>query len=879
MDSALAEAGTTQGGGGSLLRAVTYDDTENDGNGGSGFAGSGDIEFLWVQAFQVQPTGESLTSITVRITRQGTANEPFDFIIYADPTQDGDMRDAIPIATIPSNSPAAFNFVSHSFPTPLNVGRPGNWFGIGVAKFVNPGAVLDQGYPARIDTLGVPSGNAWAFWPCCDFLPVLRYPLSGNAGVVRQTSYDFVNRGVGDTPVSILPDYAAAITRAATQADTTSVLPATFDLAFGAAIEDRTLVPADITFSGTSTVTDFDLTGSGTSWQITVNAATPGTITPEIAAEASWNALDVISRNLDGTTESVTLLAPPTALCQNVTIQLDGSGSATLAASAVDNGSFGDLTIASVSVSPDTFDCSNLGANTVTLTVTDADGATGTCEATVTVEDNIDPTFTQCPPAILPPGRVLVANSASGFDPSLDSAWNDPASFGTDNCGAGLDVSYTPSVFGPGCTTVTVTLTDDGGNTAECTFEVVIGSDDGGTAYMDSSFLQDGNLYEAPGAPGTGGTVLIANRRAQVGDDARDLELRSVLGFTTVLGCRGITDARLRLPIETKVGDVSNLGDLVVELAVPFFGPTAGWQAEDFEAAADFTPVATIPNATVAAALPGEAIVALLDPAAWSLIPTTGNAQFRLRFTNPTDGNAAADFVTFGAGGVTNSNRFRRTDLVLSTLLPTDLGCGDNPAGSSASEPLDPIYSTPNNDGFVVEYTAGAGVGNLVDATNQIIELGDSALDQQVKALLSFDTSVMNAYPGAEIVSASICVTLERPLGDPSTLGRVYVEMLCPNLAMNFGTSPGLEMEDFESHAYIADATAAVPVLPAAAGETVCWPLSAEALAAIQRTGSTQFRLRFEQGDNGNQAKDALRLFSGNASGMVRARLELEVAP
>ena len=38
------------------------------------------------------------------------------------------------------------------------------------------------------------------------------------------------------------------------------------------------------------------------------------------------------------------------------------------------------------------FDCTDVGANTVTLTVTDNNSNVSTCTATITVEDNVAPT-------------------------------------------------------------------------------------------------------------------------------------------------------------------------------------------------------------------------------------------------------------------------------------------------------------------------------------------------------------------------------------------------------------------------------------------------------------------------------------------------------
>src|SRR5581483_6072092 len=81
----------------------------------------------------------------------------------------------------------------------------------------------------------------------------------------------------------------------------------------------------------------------------------------------------------------------PTAICKNVTIQLDASGNASITAAQVNNGSSDNCGIASMSVSPNSFTCANVGDNNVTLTVTDVNGNTSTCGAIVTVQDNVAP--------------------------------------------------------------------------------------------------------------------------------------------------------------------------------------------------------------------------------------------------------------------------------------------------------------------------------------------------------------------------------------------------------------------------------------------------------------------------------------------------------
>src|SRR5207237_4881263 len=87
---------------------------------------------------------------------------------------------------------------------------------------------------------------------------------------------------------------------------------------------------------------------------------------------------------------------PPTAVCTNLAVQLHDGGHATITPAQIDNGSADACGIASLSLSQTNFDCTNIGANSVTLTVTDNNGNTSTCTATVTVVDDQKPTIV-CP--------------------------------------------------------------------------------------------------------------------------------------------------------------------------------------------------------------------------------------------------------------------------------------------------------------------------------------------------------------------------------------------------------------------------------------------------------------------------------------------------
>ncbi|MCW5520262.1 HYR domain-containing protein [Aureitalea sp. L0-47] len=157
---------------------------------------------------------------------------------------------------------------------------------------------------------------------------------------------------------------------------------------------------------------------------------------------------------------------PPVAICQDITVQLDANGMASITAAQIDNGSTDNCGIASLSVSPSTFDCSNVGANTVTLTVTDTSGNSSTCTATVTVEDNVPPV------AMCVPDFTLLLDAMGNA--SLTAMDIDNGS--TDACGI-ASLSISPSTFdcsNVGPNTVTLTVTDVNGNVSTCTTVVTV---------------------------------------------------------------------------------------------------------------------------------------------------------------------------------------------------------------------------------------------------------------------------------------------------------------------------------------------------------------------------------------------------------------------
>jgi gliding motility-associated-like protein len=167
-------------------------------------------------------------------------------------------------------------------------------------------------------------------------------------------------------------------------------------------------------------------------------------------------------------TASITLrdAVAPVAVTRPVTLQLNASGTATLTAAQVDNGSSDNCSIATMIVSPNTFTCANVGTNTVTLTVTDASGNSSTpVTAVVTVQDQVDPTVVTQP--------VTVQLSSAGTASITAAQVNNNSS---DNCSIAT-MTVSPNTFtcaNLGANTVTLTVTDVNGNISTGTAVVTV---------------------------------------------------------------------------------------------------------------------------------------------------------------------------------------------------------------------------------------------------------------------------------------------------------------------------------------------------------------------------------------------------------------------
>ncbi|MEM6963465.1 MAG: HYR domain-containing protein [Bacteroidota bacterium] len=224
----------------------------------------------------------------------------------------------------------------------------------------------------------------------------------------------------------------------------------------------------------------------------------------------TWTATDECG-NVETKVQIITIVdtTAPVAVCQNVTIQLDANGLASITAADIENGSTDNCaTTAQLTFALDKtdFTCADLGENTVTLSVTDPCGNTGSCTAIVTVEDNILPVI-NCPQDVvffLDPGAC---EQVFSFDVTA-----------TDNCD--VTVAQTGGQFSSGDAfpiggpyILTYTATDAAGNTATCSFSVEVvefqstsndltcnslvnlSLDETCTAVVDADMILEGNNY------------------------------------------------------------------------------------------------------------------------------------------------------------------------------------------------------------------------------------------------------------------------------------------------------------------------------------------------------------------------------------------------
>ena len=172
----------------------------------------------------------------------------------------------------------------------------------------------------------------------------------------------------------------------------------------------------------------------------------------------------------------------PTALGQNISVYLDGSGEATIVASDLDNSSSDACGSLTFSASDSAFSCVDIGVMNVTLTVADASGNSASYATQVTVLDTVAPQA-RCQ-------SVTAYLDASGYA-HISALDVDAGS--TDNCAISNRVVEPSVLQGAGDHTVQLIVTDGSGNGSNCTAVITVLDTVPPVALCNDTLLQLGN--------------------------------------------------------------------------------------------------------------------------------------------------------------------------------------------------------------------------------------------------------------------------------------------------------------------------------------------------------------------------------------------------
>ncbi len=251
---------------------------------------------------------------------------------------------------------------------------------------------------------------------------------------------------------------------------------------------------------------------------ITGTSGDPIVFSAQGTYSVTWN-YDDGNGNVSSQVQTVIIrdMTPPVAQCKNYILNLSG-GSGTLQASDVDDGSFDNCGIASMSVSPNTFSCTDAGDHAVELSVTDGAGMTSVCTATVTVQyvPSCSITaiagagaFTGGPPTTIylgygPQTVTLSATASGGSDFSWLWTGLSPESTALLSCTTCPAPVFTPTSEGRYEYTLTVTNSNGCSSTCAitiCVLDVRVPGSGGKKVYL---------CHVPPGNPGNPQTLSIS---------------------------------------------------------------------------------------------------------------------------------------------------------------------------------------------------------------------------------------------------------------------------------------------------------------------------------------------------------------------------------
>lgn len=186
-------------------------------------------------------------------------------------------------------------------------------------------------------------------------------------------------------------------------------------------------------------------------------------------ADLGDNIVTVTATDAAGNVSTLDVTVPvidpidPVADAQDITVSLDANGSASITGDDLDNNSTDNCSITNKIVDISTFDCNDIGANTVLLTVEDAAGNSDSISADVNVVDDLSPTAL---------GQDITVDLAGNSSVSITADDVDDGSF--DNCSnvtLSIDVDTFTAI---GDFPVQLSVTDQQGNSSSVSVTVTV---------------------------------------------------------------------------------------------------------------------------------------------------------------------------------------------------------------------------------------------------------------------------------------------------------------------------------------------------------------------------------------------------------------------
>jgi hypothetical protein len=172
-------------------------------------------------------------------------------------------------------------------------------------------------------------------------------------------------------------------------------------------------------------------------------------------------------------------------------------------------------------------------------------------------------------------------------------------------------------------------------------------------------------------------------------------------------------------------------------------------------------------------------------------------------------------------------------------------------------------------DGWVLESTETSNTGGTLNKNGSLLRIGDGTSNRQYRSILSFDTAPLP--DNAVITAATLRLkyagkTGALPFG---THGKMLVDIR----KGAFGGNSALGLGDFNAKA---SKNSVLTFSQVPANQWFSKALAEGNLAYINKTGPTQFRLRFQLDDNNNLLADFIKIYSGNAHAANRPQLIVE---